>query len=143
WRIPLKTFGGDSPMRRFTNAAPDLGLDFLGWAGSVAMEDFEGNGLLDLVISSMRPDGQLRYFRNNGDGTFTERTKEAGIIGEVGGLNFITTDYNNDGRPDIVVLRGGWTDKNGHYPLSLLRNDGSGHFTDVTLKAGLLTLGPT
>ncbi len=55
----------------------------------------------------------------------------------------ITTDYNNDGRPDIIVLRGGWLGRSGHYPLSLLRNDGKGHFTDVTIQAGLLTLGPT
>ena len=55
----------------------------------------------------------------------------------------ITTDYNNDGRPDVVVLRGGWTGRNGHYPLSLLRNDGRGHFTDVTIRAGLLTEGPS
>lgn len=143
WLIPLKDYGGDYPMKKFTNAAPRMGLDLLGWSGSVIMEDFEGNGLLDLVVSSFRPDGQLRYFRNNGDGTFSERTKEAGLLGEVGGLNLITTDYNNDGRPDIVVLRGGWLRKNGYYPLSLLRNDGNGHFTDVTLQAGLLTLGPT
>ncbi|MBV9849678.1 MAG: CRTAC1 family protein, partial [Armatimonadetes bacterium] len=110
---------------------------------SVIMEDFEGNGLLDLMISSTSPTGQLRYFRNNGDGTFTERTKEAGLMGEVGGLNLVTTDYNNDGRPDVVVLRGAWLGSSGHYPLSLLRNDGGGHFTDVTLQAGLLSLGPT
>jgi FG-GAP-like repeat len=124
WLIPLKTYGGDYPMKKFINAAPQMGLDLLGWSGSVIMEDFEGNGLLDLVVSSFRPDGQLRYFRNNGDGTFTERTKEAGLLGEVGGLNIITTDYNNDGRPDIVVLRGGWLDKSGNYPLSLSSNCG-------------------
>ena len=143
WLIPLKTYGGGYPMKKFYNAAPLVGLDLLGWAGSVVMEDFEGNGLLDLMVSSQRPDGQLRYFRNNGDGTFTERTKEAGLIGEIGGLNMVTTDYNNDGRPDIVILRGGWTGRDGHYPLSLLRNDGRGHFTDVTVRAGLLTLGPS
>ena len=143
WLIPLKLYGGDCPMRKFTNAAPRMGLDLLGWSGSVVMEDFEGNGLLDLLISSQRQNGPLRYFRNNGDGTFTERTKEAGLTGEVGGLNMITTDYNNDGKPDVVVLRGGWVGADGHDPLSLLRNDGRGHFTDVTLQAGLLTLGPT
>jgi hypothetical protein len=143
WLIPLKAYGGEYAMKKFYNAAPGMGLDMLGWAGSVIMEDFEGNGLLDLVVSSFRPDGPLRYFHNNGDGTFTERTQQAGFTGEVGGLNIITTDYNNDGRPDIIVLRGGWLEKAGHYPLSLLRNDGNGHFTDVTIQAGLLTFGPT
>ena len=143
WLVPLKNFGGEAAMQKFVNGAPAMGLDILGLSGSVAMEDFEGNGLLDLLISSFEPDTSLRYFHNNGDGTFTERTKESGLVGETGGLNFITTDYNNDGRPDVIVLRGGWMQKSGHYPLSLLRNDGNGHFTDVTVQAGLLTLGPT
>lgn len=143
WLIPLNTYGGDYPMKKFINIAPQTGLDILGLSGSVAMEDFESNGLLDLVISSVRLDKQLRYFHNNGDGTFTEKTKESGFDGEVGGLNMIVTDYNNDGRPDIIVLRGAWLASAGHHPLSLLRNDGSGHFTDVTIQAGLLTLGPT
>lgn len=143
WLIPLKDFGGDSPMKRFYNEAPQVGLDLEGWAGSVVMEDLEGNGLLDLLVSCQRPDGQLRYFHNNGDGTFRERTKTAGLTGETDGLNMVTTDYNNDGRPDVVVLRGAWYAKSGHFPLSLLRNDGGGHFTDVTISAGLLTFGPT
>jgi hypothetical protein len=143
WLIPLDTYGGKYAMKKFYNAAPDMGLDFLRLSGSVIMEDFEGNGLLDLVISSFELNGQLRYYHNNGDGTFADRTSTSGLLGEVGGLNIITTDYNNDGKPDIVVLRGGWMGKMGHYPLSLLRNDGSGHFTDVTVQAGLLTSGPT
>ena len=143
WLIPLEKYGGEYAMPKFQNVAPLIGLDILGMAGSIAMEDFQGNGLLDLVISSFDRNGQIRYFRNNGDGTFTERTKESGLIGEVGGLNMIVTDYNNDGKIDVIVLRGGWMGKDGHFPLSLLRNDGNGHFTDVTLQAGLLTIGPS
>jgi hypothetical protein len=143
WLIPLNKFGGEHPMKSFYNAAPELGLDFLGWAGSIIMEDFEGNGLLDFVVSSFNPKVQLRYIHNNGDGTFSDKTEYAGFAGELGGLNMITTDYNNDGRPDIIVLRGAWNAMDGHYPLSLLRNDGNGHFTDVTIQAGLLTMGPT
>jgi hypothetical protein len=141
--IPFDKYGGEYPMKKFYNAAPELGLDLFGRAGSVIMEDFQGNGLLDLVVSSFDINGQTRYIQNNGDGTFTDRTEQSGLKGEVGGLNLITTDYNNDGRPDIIVLRGGWLGKAGHYPLSLLRNDGNGHFTDVTEQAGLLTIGPT
>ncbi len=143
WLIPLSKYGGEYPMKKFYNAAPDLGLDLTGWAGGVIMDDFEGNGLLDFIVSSYNINGQLRYIHNNGDGTFTDKTKESGLIGEVGGLNVITTDFNNDGRPDIIVLRGAWNGTGGHYPLSLLRNDGKGHFTDVTIQAGLLTTGPT
>ncbi len=49
-----------------------------GHAGGVVMEDFDGDGLLDLMISSSGPLDQLRFFHNNGDGTFTDRTREAG-----------------------------------------------------------------
>ncbi len=143
WLIPLEKYGGDYPLKKFVNEAPKLKLDMTGWAGSVVMEDFEENGLLGLLISSWRFDVPLRYFRNNGDGTFTDATQMLGLPGELGGLNMIVTDYNNDGRPDIVVLRGGWFGENGFYPFSLLRNDGNAHFTNVTREAGLLTLGPT
>jgi len=143
WLVPLSKLGNEYPMQPFHNAAPELGLDYFGLAGSVIMEDFEGNGLLDLMISTFDLNGPMRYVHNNGDGTFTDRSDQTGLAGEVGGSNLITTDYNNDGKPDIVVLRGGWLGKSGHYPLSLLRNDGNGHFTDVTIKAGLLSKGPT
>jgi hypothetical protein len=56
----------------------------------------------------------------------------------------VHADYDNDGHPDVLVLRGGWMKKGGHYPLSLLHNNGNGTFDDVTEKAGLLkTLHPT
>lgn len=59
------------------------------------------------MVSSWDIRTQLCYFHNNGDGSFTERTRESGIIGEIGGLNMIQADYN-DGRPDVLVLRGAW-----------------------------------
>ncbi len=63
-------------------------------------------------------------------------------------MNIIHADYNNDGWPDILVLRGGWWGKFGNYPVSLLRNNGPNAqgqitFTDVTEEAGLLTAHPT
>src|ERR1019366_1524192 len=82
-------------------------------------------------------------FHNNGDGTFTDRTAEAGLTGLVGGLNIVETDYDNDGRPDVLVLRGAWLGKEGHYPPSLLHNRGDGTFEDVTRRAGLLAFAPT
>jgi VCBS repeat protein/ASPIC/UnbV protein len=58
-------------------------------------------------------------------------------------LNIVVTDYNNDGHPDVLVLRGGWWGQNGKYPMSLLRNNGNGTFDDVTEEAGLMSLHPT
>ena len=54
----------------------------------------------------------------------------------------ISTDYNNDGHPDLLVLRGGWWAEHGKYPMSLLRNN-EVTFDDVTEEAGLLSLHPT
>ena len=70
-------------------------------------------------------------------------TAQAGLLGEVGGLNLVETDYNNDGHPNVLVLRGGWWGKQGCYPMSLLRNNGDGTFDDVTEAAGLMSLHPT
>ena len=49
----------------------------------------------------------------------------------------LQADYNNDGHPDVLVLRGAWSFEQGRHPNSLLRNNGDGTFTDVTLQAGL------
>ncbi len=112
-------------------------------AGGSIVEDFEGNGLMDILISSQGPTDHMHYYHNNGDGTFTDRTKEAGLEDEIGGLNIVETDYNNDGKPDFLIVRGAWWRQYGAYPLSLMRNNGDGTFDDVTEEAGLLTLGPT
>ncbi|MEJ7709696.1 MAG: VCBS repeat-containing protein [Pyrinomonadaceae bacterium] len=108
WLIPTERFNSEYDIKRFTDIAPKLGLDVSGRAGGSVMEDFDGDDLLDLMISSSGPLDQLRFFRNQGDGTFVERTKEAGLTGVTGGLNLIHGDYNNDNWPDVLVLRGGW-----------------------------------
>jgi hypothetical protein len=87
--------------------------------------------------------GQLRFFHNDGNGTFSERTSEAGLLGIVSGLHIVQTDYNNDGFPDIFVLRGAWLGPAGRIPNSLLRNNGNGTFDDVTEEAGILSFHPT
>jgi len=46
-----------------------------------------------------------------------DRTQEFRLVGETGGLNIMQTDYNNDGWPDVLVLRGAWFGVEGHYPL--------------------------
>jgi len=146
WRIPPSAFTSEYEAKRFTDVAPQLGLDTIGHAGGVVMEDFDNDGYLDLMVSSYMfdPDlDQLRYFHNDGEGHFTERTKEAGLMGIVGGLNMTSTDYNNDSYTDVFVSRGGWLGKAGHHPPSLLRNNGNGTFDDVTEEAGLLSFHPS
>ena len=143
WLIPPSAFASDADVGRFKDVAPAASILTNGRSGGVVMEDLDGDGLLDLIVSSSGPLDQIRYFHNDGNGYFTERTKEAGLLGETGGLNVICADYNNDGRPDLLILRGGWFAEHGKYPMSLLRNNGDGTFDDVTEDAGLLSLYPT
>jgi hypothetical protein len=49
----------------------------------------------------------------------------------------VQADYDNDGDVDVLVLRGAWLFDRGRHPNSLLQNDGTGRFTDVTFAAGL------
>lgn len=143
WRIPSRVFDSEYALPRFPDIAGDLGLDVDDLAGGSLLEDFDNDGYLDVVVSAWGFEGQLRYFRNDGLGRFVERTKEAGLEGLVDGLNIQQTDYNNDGRPDIWVMRGAWQRRAGRLPNSLLRNNGDGTFSDVTEEAGLLSYHPT
>lgn len=141
--IPPDAFRSARDMAAFTNVAPGLGLDDGRLSGGSIAEDFDQDGDIDLVVSSLGLRHPLKYYRNNGDGTFTERSREAGLGREWGGLNLQQTDYNNDGLPDIFVLRGGWFGAEGKLPKSLLKNLGGGVFTNVTIEAGMLSLRPT
>lgn len=143
WRIPPSAFASEHPMPRFHNVAAAAGLDREDVAGGVIADDFDNDGHLDLLISAWTLDGQLRFYRNQGDGRFVERTSEAGLVGLTGGLNLVQADYNNDGHLDALILRGAWLGAAGRFPKSLLRNNGDGTFTDVTEEAGLLTLHPS
>ncbi|MGH8245698.1 MAG: FG-GAP-like repeat-containing protein, partial [Gammaproteobacteria bacterium] len=135
--IPPEAFKSEEDFPRFANVASEIGLDIVGLAGGAITEDFDSDGFLDLVVSNWDSAGQIRYFRNKGDGAFSEQTAEAGLTGLYGGLNIIQADYDNDGDPDILVPRGAWLEGAGRHPKSLLRNDGRGRFRDVTFEAGL------
>lgn len=143
WLISSERFRSEQDLGEFPDYAAKVGLDITNHAGGVLMEDFDRDGRLDIMVSSSGPSDQMRLFHNNGDGTFSDVTQKSGLMGETGGLNLVVTDYNNDGFPDVLVLRGGWMGKYGHYPMSLLRNNGDGTFDDVTEEAGLMSLHPT
>ena len=132
--IPPSAFASAEDVGRFKDVAPQAGLNVVATAGGIIVDDFAGNGRFDVVSSNFDSCGPLHYFRNNGDGTFTERTSAAGLDGQLGGLNMIQADYDNDGCKDILVLRGGWELAQRS---SLLRNNCDGTFTDVTAASGL------
>ena len=106
WLMPPDCFADSCAIGRFEDRAPGLGLDVVALSGGSIVDDFDNDGYLDVVASSWGLDDQLRYFRNAGDGTFAERTEQAGLTGQVGGLNICQADYDNDGNRDILVLRG-------------------------------------
>ena len=137
YRLPPETFQSPETIPRFANVAPALGLDTFDMCGGAIADDFDNDGYLDIVVSTWGTRGQIRLFRNDRDGAFTERTAEAGLLGLYGGINMIQADYDNDGDVDLLVLRGAWLRADGRHPNSLVRNNGDGTFTDVTFDAGL------
>ena len=143
WLIPPSVFASACDFPRFPNIAGEVDLALDGLAGGTVTDDFDNDGDMDLIASEWGLRDQLRFFINNADGTFSERTEPAGLTGLVGGLNMVQADYNNDGFVDVLVLRGAWMANAGCYPNSLLRNNGDGTFEDVTEQAGLLSFHPT
>ena len=142
FRVPQDVFGEEHDFPVFRNVAPDLGIATFNLFGGMVVDDFSGDGRLDVMTSTFDTSGQMRYFQGAEDGSFTDRTSDAGLDGLFGGLNLVQADYDNDGDLDALVLRGAWLSRAGRHPNSLLRNDGpdaSGTptFTDVTFDVGL------
>jgi hypothetical protein len=135
YRIPHSSLAGDGEFPRFHNVATAVGLDAVSLSGGGVVDDFNGDGFLDVMASSSGRGDQLRYFEADGLGRFVERTRESGLEGLTGGINLLHADYDNDGDPDVFLVRGAWRERGA--PNSLLRNDG-GRFADVTEQAGLL-----
>ena len=132
--LPPSAFESVEDVGRFVDVAPEVGINLYSMSGGLIVDDFENTGNLDIVTSDFGQCAPMHFFHNNGDGTFSDETARAGLSGQLGGLNLIQGDYNNDGCTDILVLRGAW-----EFPQrkSLLRNNCDGTFTDVTAAAGL------
>jgi hypothetical protein len=121
---------------RFRDVGHLVGVNRFNQAGGAIMDDFDNDGLLDVVITNFDPGGAMAYFRNTGQGAFADLAVAAGISDQLGGEYCVQTDYNNDGLMDVFIVRGSWVP----YPIrpTLLTNNGDGTFTDVTREAGLL-----
>ena len=119
-------------------------------SGGVAILDFDRDGWMDVFfvngaeIKLPHPNGEEpektspefwnHLFHNNGDGTFSDLTREYGLQGRGYGMGVTVGDYDNDGYPDLVVTNLG---TGGHPAVMLYHNEAGHKFVDVTERAGV------
>jgi enediyne biosynthesis protein E4 len=139
----------------FTDVTEQAGVGVVGWASSAVWFDYDNDGRLDLFVCQFAEfdksrgcgigaDGQRHYcipkifrpmpswlFHNNGDGTFTDVSRDSGIAAHLGkAWGAVATDLNNDGRLDLFVSN----DTVGNF---LFMNRGGGHFDEAGLSADI------
>ena len=141
---------------RFLDVTQRAGLISSLWSTSAAFADLDGDGDLDLYVATYleydpesppycaAPDGQRDYcgpedfpaqpdrlYRNNGDGTFSDVSRSAGIDRPEGrGLGVLVAELTGDNRPDIYVANDGT-------PCWLFANQGNLRFEEVAEVAGV------
>ncbi len=139
----------------FSDVTTKAGVAAPGWSTCVVWFDYDSDGKLDLFVSSFVlynksmscGDNRLKrkyyciprifkpqpshLFRNNGDGTFTDVSRESGIANSPGkSFGVVATDINNDGLMDLFVA-------NDTLANFLFLNKGGGKFEEVGLAAGV------
>ncbi len=145
----------------FTDVTAKAGVADGRWSTGAAFGDYDGDGFVDLMVTNYvdfhlndlpgfgsAPNCKYRgidvqcgprglkgagdsLFHNNGDGTFTDVSKSAGVDDAPGyyGLSVIWADFNNTGRPDIYIA-------DDSTPKYLYKNEGGGKFKDIGLESG-------
>jgi hypothetical protein len=145
----------------FTDVTAQAGVGDGRWSTGAAFGDYDGDGFLDLMVTNYvdfhlndlpgfgkAPNCKYRgidvqcgprglkgagdaLFHNNGDGTFTDVSRKAGVDDPNGyyGMSVIFADFNNTGRPDIYVA-------NDSTPKFLYKNLGNGKFQEIGLESG-------
>ena len=138
----------------FTDVTEKAGVGGSGWSSAAAWLDLDNDGLLDLVVlryvqwdfndvpcmvnhtiraychpDTFQPIAPLVY-HNNGDGTFTEVSRQIGVSKPGKGLGIAIADYDRDGHIDFYVA-------NDSMPGYLYHNKGNGTFEEVALEAGV------
>jgi hypothetical protein len=124
----------DGHLDLFISHYVNLGLAKVPVGGSSRYCEFEGVPVACGPLGL--PKEHCALYHNNGNGTFTEVTREAGILAPSGryGLSAVAFDYDNDGWPDIFVA----CDSS---PNLLFHNNRNGTFTDVALDSGVAVNG--
>ena len=122
---------------KFQDISIESGIYNVDLAGGVIFDDLNRDGYPDIVTSSWNPCSSMKFYLNNGKDGFEDLSDASGLSRQLGGLNIVSTDFNNDGFIDIYIMRGGWLSKEGEMINSLLKNNGDLTFSDVTEKVGL------
>jgi hypothetical protein len=119
--------------RAFKNPYADIMAGYTSLGAAAAVADFDSDGFDDIFVTDSKLDGKNHLYHNNGNLTFSDVAEEAGVAdgndSENASADALWLDYNNDGRPDLFVVRFGHS--------QLFENLGHGHFQEVTRKAGL------
>ena len=103
----------------------------------VAIFDYNNDGWMDILLVDSgtsvfyKPDVPLHpvLYRNNGNGTYTDVSKEAGLTADLYGQGVAIGDYDGDGYQDVFL--------SGYGKCVLYHNNGNGTFTDVTVSSGI------
>lgn len=104
--------------------------DQMNGGAGMAVADYDGDGWEDIYVVDMKGTGHL--WRNEGNGTFTDKAASAGIPSLLRQSGASFADMNNDGRPDLLLMPA-------EGQMMLLKNLGNGTFTNVTAQSGLAT----
>ncbi|MBI4161753.1 MAG: VCBS repeat-containing protein, partial [Acidobacteria bacterium] len=122
---------------RFTDVSREAGLELVesSWSSTFVDTDNDGDPDLYLGRNGWNGPGRNSLFENRGDGTFAEVTDQAGVNDPGSTFVHAWTDYDRDGRLDLVLANGVRYDGSVN---RLYRNRGDGTFADVTEEAGLL-----
>jgi hypothetical protein len=126
--ITARTVYGDEHRNRYLLETTGSGAAFI---------DYDADGWLDIfLVNGARLDARSgaelptnRLYRNNGDSTFTDVTRDAGLVRSNWGQSVSAGDYDSDGDTDLFI--------SGYGRNALYRNNGQGTFTDVAGRAGV------
>ena len=119
--------------RVFDNPYAKIMAGYTALGASATVADFDGDGYEDVFVTDSKLGGKNHLYRNNHDFTFTDVAEQAGVANGNDENNATADslwfDFNNDGRPDLLIVRFGHN--------QLFENLGNGKFKDVSKRAGI------
>ena len=118
----------------FTDVTAKAGVGLKAFTYSASWVDYDNDGDLDLYCANYGVGAKNVLYRNNGDGTFTDVTDQAGVGDKSWSWMGVWADVNNDGWQDLYVV-------NGRYPAGepnkLFINNGNGTFSEQARARGV------